>query len=133
MSFLFRRFRGPAREPSTGHGLQAYLMVIFVTLVMVSDLVSWVLYVVHTGYILYQYLDSFFLGGSGPLQILFSKWDLILSVLMTGRLGMLAYGFLRKRVRPWAWGHWMFGYWAGLVQAAGLTGEGSDSVSDPLL
>ncbi|KAL5048715.1 hypothetical protein BDW71DRAFT_17194 [Aspergillus fruticulosus] len=80
---VFRRFRRPARVPSTGHGFQAYLMVVFVTLVMVSDLISWVFYVVHTGWILYQYLGNFFLGGGGPLQILFSKWDLILSVLVS--------------------------------------------------
>ena len=58
-------------------------MVIFVTLVMVSDLVSWVFYVVHTGWILYQYLDNLVLGGDGPLQILFSKWDLVLSALVS--------------------------------------------------
>ncbi|KAL4752047.1 hypothetical protein BDW72DRAFT_78090 [Aspergillus terricola var. indicus] len=76
-------FRQPAPEPSTGHGLQAYLMVIFVTLVMVSDLISWVFYVVHTSWILYQYLDNLLLGDDGPLQILFSKWDLVLSALVS--------------------------------------------------
>ncbi|KAL3433521.1 hypothetical protein BDV09DRAFT_171882 [Aspergillus tetrazonus] len=65
MSPVFQRFRQPAPEPSSGHGLQAYLMVIFVTLVVVSDLISWVFYVVHT------------------LQILFSKWDLVLSALVS--------------------------------------------------
>ncbi|KAL4977636.1 hypothetical protein BDW66DRAFT_31604 [Aspergillus desertorum] len=83
MPLVFRKFRRSAREPSTDHGLQAYLMVIFVTLVMVSDLISWAFYVAHTGRILYQYLNNFFLGSSGPLQILFSKWDLILSVLVS--------------------------------------------------
>lgn len=83
MSPVFQRFRQPAPEPSSGHGLQAYLMVIFVTLVVVSDLISWVFYVVHTGWIFYQYLDNLVLGGNGPLQILFSKWDLVLSALVS--------------------------------------------------
>jgi hypothetical protein len=83
MTPVFRRFRQPAPELSTGHGFQAYLMVIFVTLVMVSDLISWVFYVVHTGWILYQYLDNLVLGSGGPLQILFSKWDLVLSALVS--------------------------------------------------
>ncbi|KAL4923920.1 uncharacterized protein BDV17DRAFT_225141 [Aspergillus undulatus] len=120
-------------RPSTGHGRQASLMVIFVTLVSIADVVSCIIRLAETALDVYDLLRGAQDSGTGAG--VFRRWG-ILSILVglyylsAARISWIACEVVfRKHVRPWAWENRAFGYWAGLVQVMGLTGEGSDVVS----